>query len=436
MARTVFYSWQSDTDENTNHYFIRDAIKDALAEINKALPEEQRFRIDHDTRDVPGTPDIYATILKKIEECSIFMADVSFVGKSPGRVKKDGTSVPEKFLPNSNVLIELGYAMKKVGPERHVNILNVAFGGADHLPFDLRGKRRPIMYRLSPDDPPEVYKEQKKNLVSEFVTAIRLVLKSNVLESPESSTEPPTLAPRTASTTRPSIFYDEQGVFGMVDQHPFRPELKLTVEKNANMYLRVIPLTRQDPMTMHKCMEAARKSGLVPMLNEGARSGFSFAKNEYGVAAVCTEGDGGKVFALSQIFKATREIWGIDAFTILPQSRIPRPYDAVGCIPDVFETVFLRTLDNFLMVAKNHLMVEPPLEFIAGIEGAKGFKMVLPYRTITGVPFAGSISEDHVFYAEKLYDFGEDLESLLLPFFERVWEESALERPAKHLKHQ
>jgi hypothetical protein len=44
-------------------------------------------------------------------------------------------------MPNPNVLIELGYAVKTLGWNRIVCVFNMAFGRVEDLPFDLRQRR-------------------------------------------------------------------------------------------------------------------------------------------------------------------------------------------------------------------------------------------------------------------------------------------------------
>ena len=107
----VFWSWQSDTAQVNNHYLVRDALKQALDEVSAelAVDEAARPEIDHDTLNVPGLAAITETIFDKINVASVFVADLTYVGKS-----HQGT----KLLPNPNVLIELGYAFKSLGPER------------------------------------------------------------------------------------------------------------------------------------------------------------------------------------------------------------------------------------------------------------------------------------------------------------------------------
>src|SRR6185437_8056425 len=96
------------------------------------LEDAERPEIDHDTKNTPGMAEIPATILKKISESAVFVADVTPIGKSP-----DG-----KALPNPNVMIELGWAMSEVGPDKIIGVLNTASGWKpDDLPFDIRHRR-------------------------------------------------------------------------------------------------------------------------------------------------------------------------------------------------------------------------------------------------------------------------------------------------------
>jgi len=55
-------------------------------------------------------------------------------------------------LPNPNVMIELGYAMRVLDFERIVLVMNQAEGAAlRHLPFDLKHSRGPVAYSLRKD---------------------------------------------------------------------------------------------------------------------------------------------------------------------------------------------------------------------------------------------------------------------------------------------
>lgn len=137
--RTVFYSWQSDLSKGTNWTFIESCINKAIKELRVASPQLQLDPcLDRDTARVPGSPDIAATILDKIDNCHVFVCDVSIV---------QGGDCP---TPNPNVLFELGYAVKRLGWDRVICVANEHFGAVETLPFDVR-QRRVKCYTLSPE---------------------------------------------------------------------------------------------------------------------------------------------------------------------------------------------------------------------------------------------------------------------------------------------
>jgi len=160
---TIFYSWQSDTAGAANRSFILTALEGAVAELRADDSIAIDPAIDRDTSAVAGAPDIGATILDKIDACSVFVADVTIVNSETGG----------RPAPNPNVLIELGYALKSVGWSRCILVQNTAFGGPELLPFDLRQKRA-TTYR-SPEDAPERATERRA-LQSTLKEAVRLVL--------------------------------------------------------------------------------------------------------------------------------------------------------------------------------------------------------------------------------------------------------------------
>ena len=128
---TIFYSWQSDLPNPTNRSFIQTALEKSAKGIKQDKSISVHPVIDRDTSNVPGSPDIAATIFDKIDNCSIFACDVSIIN-SESEYRK---------TPNPNVLIELGYALKRIGWNRILMILNTEYGPVEDLPFDLRMKR-------------------------------------------------------------------------------------------------------------------------------------------------------------------------------------------------------------------------------------------------------------------------------------------------------
>lgn len=130
---TIFYSWQSDLPNNKTRGFIQSCIEAATKSLrNTVVVDAQR-----DTDGVPGTPDIVQTIFSRIDECDLFIADVSTVGaytpeNHPERVK---------LFPNPNVLLELGYAAKTLDWNNVICLKNIDFDPQGEPPFDLAHRR-------------------------------------------------------------------------------------------------------------------------------------------------------------------------------------------------------------------------------------------------------------------------------------------------------
>jgi hypothetical protein len=127
----VFYSWQSDLPGQ--QVYLRLHLQSAVDEIN-ARSGSVRLQLDEATRDEQGSPNITEVIFRKIDRCSVFVADVSTINeKAPNGQRK---------TPNPNVLIELGYAIKTVGWERVILLFNSSSSKPDKdLPFDIKAHR-------------------------------------------------------------------------------------------------------------------------------------------------------------------------------------------------------------------------------------------------------------------------------------------------------
>lgn len=139
MANTVFFAWQLDTPSEHNKKFIWEALTSAAQNTTMKGRPELSPRPETDTQGVPGTPNIVQTIFKRIRACSVFVADLSFVGSTANG----------KQIPNPNVLIELGFAVRSIGWERTILVLNNALGRANALPFDILQHRWPIEYHVA-----------------------------------------------------------------------------------------------------------------------------------------------------------------------------------------------------------------------------------------------------------------------------------------------
>lgn len=169
MKKTVFWSWQSDLSPAVTKNFIRDALAQALEKVTAELQLEMadRLELDHDTKGEAGLVEIVSTIFKKIEDCQIFVADIT-----PITAIVDGTTETKKVIPNPNVMLELGYAMREVGPQRVITVANLAFGGKpEEMPFDLRHRRGAITYHLKDAKDPSI-ERIRKDLIRQLVAAL------------------------------------------------------------------------------------------------------------------------------------------------------------------------------------------------------------------------------------------------------------------------
>ncbi len=82
MANTIFWSWQSDLDSRVTRDLVRYALDEAIAMLAADIEEADRPSLTSDTQGVAGSPDIVATILRKIDEAAVFVGDVTPIAVS------------------------------------------------------------------------------------------------------------------------------------------------------------------------------------------------------------------------------------------------------------------------------------------------------------------------------------------------------------------
>jgi hypothetical protein len=299
---TVFYSWQSDSPSNLNRNFIEKALHEALKRLHSDAALENALRdttveLDKDNKGVAGSPPITETILQKIEECAVFVADLTFVGQSKDGMK-NASGKPRQF-PNPNVLIEYGYALRCHSHRKMIGIMNTAFGNpdAESLPFDLRHLRWPITYRLM--EASSVDKaDQFEKLVGTLVEALGLILSNHTPATKNVevfSIQKATKNPAVFSESANELVTDRSGDFVIPD--------------GGKAYLRLYPTIAVTAIESElEAREIAVRGNLQPL---GRVSGWGFDRNEFG-AIVFQTPENGKLFNFTQLF-LSREIWGVDA---------------------------------------------------------------------------------------------------------------------------
>ena len=186
--RTIFYSWQSDRPTGVCRNFIERALQSAIdrlradVEIEPSLRED--LELDKDTKNTPGSPAIFDTIMAKIATASVFIPDLTFVGQREN----------ERLVSNPNVLIEYGCALRKPGPGRIIAVMNEAYGkptGSD-MPFNLAHRRFPISNALAEGASVEETKAARKVLTDSLESALRMIFSGKEYKAEEAE-RPPTV---------------------------------------------------------------------------------------------------------------------------------------------------------------------------------------------------------------------------------------------------
>jgi len=196
-AATVFFSWQSDRPTKEGRNLIEKSLKTALERIAQDIRIDESAReltLDKDTAGVAGSPPVFDTILGKIDRAAVFVPDLTFVA-----ARQNGDPIP-----NANVLIEYGYALKSIGHNRIVPVMNTSFGKPkrETMPFDLAHHRFPIQYEVPEGAPDEERMAQRDQLAKALESAVRAVLDSDAYKS--------SLAPVKAQGTTDWTLFDRR----------------------------------------------------------------------------------------------------------------------------------------------------------------------------------------------------------------------------------
>lgn len=167
---SLFYSWQTDAPAQCNKKLIGDALNAAVA--NPAWVTEAR-RLDSGMDGTAGSPEVATIMFEKIRTSSIFVGDVTLVGRI--QTTEDGKPLTKK-VPNPNVSVELGYAAATLGWDRVICVMNEAeiFGTRYEQPFDVRNRRFPIDYSITLEEAKneKTYAKTLKNLTKWITKAL------------------------------------------------------------------------------------------------------------------------------------------------------------------------------------------------------------------------------------------------------------------------
>lgn len=406
----VFWSWQSDTPGKIGRHFVRDVLELAIDELKEtpeiAGPDEREIRsrlhLDQDRKGVPGSPDLARLILDKIEHSSVFIADVTPVGF----VQETG-----KKLLNSNVAIELGYALHSLTDRAILMVLNRHYGDREDLPFDLQSKAGPLIFDLSPDAHKDQIARAAKELKAQLKDALKPYIHAGVQRA-----QAAVPFPEAKAQDGQARFRDRGEPLGVQwSCSGFGSGEEIFMAEGPTLWLRLMP-TRNPGRTWpaHELCEKARHSLQLQPFSWAALHGIR-ANDGFGQYSMSPTSKG---ITTSVAFAfETGEIWSIDTLFVQLEGTLLS-----------LENDFVKKLQEYAAYLSN-LGIEPPYRWICGLSGVKNFHARVP------VP-QGSyrLGRDPQCLADEIVKEGryhgeEAPVTALLPFFELIFEKCGLPRP-------
>lgn len=417
----VFWSWQSDTPGKIGRHFVRDALTAAIKELKETLeieePDQREtladLHLDQDRKGVPGSPDLARVILEKIEKSSVFVADVTPVG----RISAPHEGKQEKKTINPNVAIELGYALHALGDRALLMVLNEHYGGRTDLPFDLQSKAGPIIFGLSPDADKNAIDAATKRLKSELRDALKLQIDNHVenirQQTPFPAAESKDGPARFRQPNEPLGIRSNGVPFGLDAEDP------IFLAKGPALWLRLMPATNPGrTWPPHVLKENALRSSnfaLMPFYVFESSHGLR-AEDGYGIFTQ-SYAEPHEAISIAFAFE-TGEIWSIDTLFLSNGKKIipfPEPY-------------YNKSLQNYTRFLTS-LGIDPPYRWICGMTGVNGYCLEVPVRSghIRPGPGPQCLSSDII--AEGRYDGAQTPTRALVSFFNKIFEKCGLPRP-------
>jgi hypothetical protein len=417
----VFWSWQSDTPGRIGRHLVRRALDKAIEELKETPEVEESKReqippdlhLDHDREGVPGSPDLARLILDKIARSTVFVADVTPVGAvTVAQIEEE----PKKLI-NSNVAIELGYALRALSDESLLMVMNDHYGNRGDLPFDLQAKAGPIIFTLSPEAQKAEIEKVENLLKAKLKTALREYV-AIAADAVRKNTPFPSID---ANENDPARFRKNGEPIGKEWDflHGTTGAPVFFIDGPA-MWLRLLPANGPGgDFSIHYLADTAYyKSNFALKL-------FTFG-NSQGMGVRAHDGFGyflklndGTPLTVSVVFVfKTGEIWSVDSRYLDPTQK------KLHHIETVF-TQRIRDYANFLIA----LGMQPPYRWICGITGIEGFSFAgaVPPGQVSIFDPAECLSNEVI--ETGTYDNNQSAESALRPFFKKIYENCGLERP-------
>lgn len=411
---TVFYAWQSDTPNSVNRGFIRKALDEAVAALNQGIAVEESLEVDQDTQGVPGSPPIAETILRKIDQCDVFVGDVTFVGATS---PPQGDPPPEwekKLLPNPNVMVELGYCLGQHGHDRLITVMNEHFGPASSLPFDLSHRRFPMRFSLAPDSSSPKRLRVRAELAKALKSAISSTISNRNMNSDRQGVPEDVFAsPYLASSFLPN---------GSVLPIPRDQSGRETVWRNQpQVWLRIIPTIPLNIESQVKLKALVNNSRcpLRPLGSVGQSVPITDGRSADGYLLAVTAEDGGALRAinLTKLF-SSGELWGVEQHLLRENNELTGGKRVIptGALKRLLEG----GLKHYLQFTREVLEYKGPVRMIAGLDMIEGIPLVLKEDRFTETSIRSRVEINQV-----ITELQFDPAAIFIPLYEDLWDACA-----------
>lgn len=381
------------------------ALNNIAADVEVEPAIREGIEVDRDTQGVAGWAPITDTIFNKIDDAAMFAPDLTFIGERLDR---------RRPTPNPNVLVECGWALKSLGYERTLPIMNVRYGRpeGDAMPFNLRHLRHPLQYELDASASDQIRRDVRNKLVGDIEHALRLMLASDAIKRllPKSPEPEPFLAAEPRQGL--SRFRAAGEPVGIIDG-PINDGVPVYLTDGPAMWLRLMPLHHSGatyPATTLR--ELVRQSSLLPIASR--HNYFSNMRSNDGFGLCAIESNDKPINSPAIVFVfESGELWSTN-------SGVINCTDVVPYFPEQFISHF-ETLASFL---HDRLGLARPYRWIVGIEGIKGRPLVIGPRSV-GYSRAHCVAD--VITQDEEYLDSQDAASTLRPFFAKILEKCSID---------
>jgi hypothetical protein len=426
----VFWSWQSDTPGKTGRHFVRAVLNDVLEEL-KQDPEVQEpsereesegaLHLDHDIKGTTGIPNLVDTIINKIDSSAVFIADITCVGEVFGKNRED---MPRKKLINSNVGIELGYALKSLTDSKVVVLFNEHYGAHSDVPFDLRHKGGAITFKLPPNADKSAISSERARLRSKFLAALR-----PLLVQVKKATRP--LFQETPTTYVKAAYFNRGEVIAEWGEERYNERTQYSYDDSALIYLRLIPVeTLSRNLSVSNLREAIVSAPLLGSIQGQAPT----VGNRFGVIkwhpGSNPKNGSAKIHSSTQLFR-NGEMWGIGSLPLKLRADVETSLGLCLKFPFIpslaLEQLYVTAAPTFLRLMISKVGLSGPWQLVCGITGIEQMYFASPN---SGLQF-GPFNVNEVETRSIVTGDDESLHEALLKFFEEIWDAAGEIRPKR-----